>query len=42
MTAKEIISILESNGWTLNRVKGFYYIFTKSGHRIEISTVVDA
>ena len=28
---KEIISILEANGWTFNRVRGDHRIFTKTG-----------
>jgi predicted RNA binding protein YcfA (HicA-like mRNA interferase family) len=33
MTAREIMKILQDNGWTLNRIRGSHHSFTKEGCR---------
>jgi len=33
MTAREIMSILEANGWKLARIHGSHHIFKKRGRR---------
>jgi predicted RNA binding protein YcfA (HicA-like mRNA interferase family) len=37
MTAKQIMSILRKNGWTLDRVNGSHHIFKKDGATRPIS-----
>jgi len=33
MTAKELINILKTNGWKLDRINGSHHIFIKDGYR---------
>ncbi len=33
MRPKEVIRILETNGWSLKRIRGSHYIMTKPGFR---------
>jgi len=33
MTAKEVMNILKSNGWILDRINGSHHIFVKTGYR---------
>jgi predicted RNA binding protein YcfA (HicA-like mRNA interferase family) len=33
MNARQIIDILKSNGWTLDRIEGAHHIFVKEGRR---------
>lgn len=33
MKVKDLIKLLEANGWTHKRTKGDHRIFTKAGHR---------
>ena len=33
MTAKEIVKILEANGWVLDRIKGSHHTYSKDGCR---------
>jgi predicted RNA binding protein YcfA (HicA-like mRNA interferase family) len=33
MTTRELIEILKSNGWVLDRVNGSHHVFVKSGLR---------
>jgi predicted RNA binding protein YcfA (HicA-like mRNA interferase family) len=40
ITGRELCRILETNGWTLQRIKGSHHIFTKPGERKIISVPV--
>jgi predicted RNA binding protein YcfA (HicA-like mRNA interferase family) len=33
MTAKEVMTKLRANGWTLDRVRGSHHVFVKEGMR---------
>jgi predicted RNA binding protein YcfA (HicA-like mRNA interferase family) len=33
MTGKELLRVLEADGWTLDRIRGSHHILVKTGHR---------
>jgi predicted RNA binding protein YcfA (HicA-like mRNA interferase family) len=36
MTGKQLVKLLESNGWTLDRIKGSHHILKKGGAAISV------
>ncbi|MCE5252221.1 type II toxin-antitoxin system HicA family toxin [bacterium] len=40
MSGKELILILEKNGWTLLRIKGSHHIYGQQGSNIRLSVPV--
>ena len=40
LTAKDVIKILKSNGWTLDRINGSHHIFKKDGFMRSVSVPV--
>ena len=36
MTGKELVRLLENNGWTLDRISGSHYIMTKANKTLSV------
>ena len=42
MTGKELVKLLERNGWQVVRIEGSHYIMKKTGEKVTLSIPVHA
>jgi predicted RNA binding protein YcfA (HicA-like mRNA interferase family) len=40
LSGKELARVLESNGWSLQRINGSHHIYTKPGKRARVSVPI--
>ena len=36
MLGKDLVQLLKKNGWTLDHVRGFHYVFSEGGQHLSV------